>query len=101
MPEYRQLLRKIPGGKLLRISCVTNDAIIQQISIRGDFFMYPEESVFDIESHLCPLLVSPLLTGRNHRHLTGLPVPGTARDDGLAVVNPPPAVSETPMATTK
>jgi len=55
MPETKQLLRKIPGGKLLRISCVVDDAVIRQISIRGDFFMYPEEAVYDIESSLTGL----------------------------------------------
>ncbi|MEM4268107.1 MAG: lipoate protein ligase C-terminal domain-containing protein [Candidatus Woesearchaeota archaeon] len=42
---------KVPGGKLLRIRAkVTNT--IQFVEIAGDFFIYPEESISDIENCL-------------------------------------------------
>lgn len=45
---------KIPDGKLLKISLIYNekDMIIDNISITGDFFAYPEEAIEVIEEGL-------------------------------------------------
>ena len=45
---------KIPNGKLLKISLVYNEKknTIDNISIMGDFFAYPEESIEFIEDKL-------------------------------------------------
>jgi hypothetical protein len=43
---------KIPGGKHLKISLNEKDGIIVSISIRGDFFIHPEECIEDIEKSL-------------------------------------------------
>jgi len=45
---------KIPNGKLLKISLIYNkrDNNIDQISIMGDFFAYPEEAIELIEDEL-------------------------------------------------
>jgi hypothetical protein len=45
---------KIPQGKLLRISLEYNEKkeIIDKISIMGDFFVYPEESMELLEEEL-------------------------------------------------
>ncbi len=45
------LTKKIPGGKLLRIK-MEADTVIQSISITGDFFLHPEESLLTIEKSL-------------------------------------------------
>ena len=42
---------KIPGGKLLRVK-VDYNTVIRDVSITGDFFLHPEESVEKIESAL-------------------------------------------------
>jgi lipoate---protein ligase len=43
---------KVAGGKLLRLQAdIKNDAVID-ISINGDFFIYPEEAIADIEKIL-------------------------------------------------
>lgn len=39
---------KIPGGKLLRVK-VDYNKVIKEVSITGDFFLYPEESIEKIE----------------------------------------------------
>lgn len=43
---------KVEGGKFLRIQVVIKDAIIKDIKIRGDFFVYPESAIFKIEDFL-------------------------------------------------
>jgi hypothetical protein len=45
---------KIPKGKLLKISLEYNDKneMIDKISIMGDFFAYPEESIDILEKEL-------------------------------------------------
>ncbi len=45
---------KIPNGKLLKISLIYNgkDNTIDQISIMGDFFAYPEEAIEYMENEL-------------------------------------------------
>ena len=45
---------KIPNGKLLKISLIYNkkDNTVDQISIMGDFFAYPEEDIELIEDEL-------------------------------------------------
>ncbi len=43
---------KAPGRKLLRIDLETENNIIKDIKITGDFFMHPEESIFAVENAL-------------------------------------------------
>jgi lipoate---protein ligase len=49
-----QSLYKVPQGKLLKITIETNTdkKNIEQISITGDFFAYPEESIQKLEKML-------------------------------------------------
>ena len=42
---------KVPGGKLVRIKVDFNSAI-NKIEITGDFFVHPEEGIFEIEKAL-------------------------------------------------
>lgn len=48
----RQYLRKIPGGKLLKIKIGIEDGKISNIMILGDYFLYPEEKNQEIEKAL-------------------------------------------------
>ena len=48
---------KVPGGKLLRVKVDYSD-VIKHVSITGDFFLYPEESIEKIESALFGLSVN-------------------------------------------
>ena len=43
---------KVKNGKLLRIRIKLEKGIIKDIKITGDFFIYPEESIFEIEKVL-------------------------------------------------
>lgn len=44
--------RKVPGGKLVRIKVDCSDGTIRSLRIEGDFFIYPEEGIVDLESSL-------------------------------------------------
>lgn len=45
---------KVFGGKLLRIS-VNFHEVVESVKITGDFFLYPEESITDVEHALSGL----------------------------------------------
>jgi len=52
--------RKIPNGKLVRIDVEFNGEYIRAIKITGDFFMYPEDAITNIERELAGVVVSEL-----------------------------------------
>jgi len=39
---------KVPGGKLVRVEGLTSDGVITQASVSGDFFIEPEDALFDL-----------------------------------------------------
>jgi len=43
---------KVAGGKMLRIDVEIEGAIIKDIRLAGDFFIYPEEAILLIEKSL-------------------------------------------------
>ncbi|MBW3020009.1 hypothetical protein KY334_01825 [Candidatus Woesearchaeota archaeon] len=43
---------KVPNGKLLRLDVLMNYERIKDISIRGDFFIYPENKIILLEEAL-------------------------------------------------
>jgi len=53
----RQSEEKVPGGKLLRVK-VDFDEKINKVEITGDFFLYPEDKLKEIEGTLSGLTVS-------------------------------------------
>ncbi len=48
----KNIVYKVPNGKMLRIRYDSNDDTIVNIKIFGDFFIHPEESILDIEQFL-------------------------------------------------
>ncbi len=50
----KQIIYKVPGGKLLKIFLIVDEAnnIIDNIRITGDFFAYPEETIQKLEQTL-------------------------------------------------
>jgi len=50
-------IKKIPGGKLLRISIEAEQAI-RRVAITGDFFLHPEEALPVVENSLINLPVN-------------------------------------------
>ncbi len=43
---------KVPGGKLLKIKLTPSEDRIRAIVIKGDFFLYPEETLVALEEFL-------------------------------------------------
>ena len=55
MPAKNGILKgelKVKGGKLLKCSIIVENEKINQIKITGDFFMYPEEKIEEMEKML-------------------------------------------------
>ena len=48
----KKSIYKVPNGKLLKIFLEEKDGAIATIKITGDFFMYPEQRVEEIEAAL-------------------------------------------------
>lgn len=48
----KQIIYKVPGGKLLKLKAHLDGNLLNSIEIRGDFFMYPEDGVMKIEEFL-------------------------------------------------
>ncbi len=44
--------RKVEGGKLLRIKVDVQENLIKNVSIEGDFFAHPENTIEQIEQEL-------------------------------------------------
>ena len=43
---------KVPGGKLIRLSAELDGTTIKTIQISGDFFLHPEDAIFELETAL-------------------------------------------------
>ena len=43
---------KVPGGKLLKVKLTPSEGRIRAIVIKGDFFLYPEETLVALEKFL-------------------------------------------------
>lgn len=50
--SMKQILYKVPNGKMLRIFLEKENDKIVDIKITGDFFVYPEEKISLIEANL-------------------------------------------------
>ncbi len=48
----RKAVLKVPNGKLLKITADIDDAVLVSLQITGDFFVYPEESISQLEQLL-------------------------------------------------
>jgi lipoate-protein ligase A len=49
---------KVKGGKLIKVRLIKENGIITSISIFGDFFIHPEESIDILENSLKNVTVS-------------------------------------------
>lgn len=48
----RKAVLKVPNGKLLKITADIDDTVLVSVQITGDFFVYPEESIQQLEQLL-------------------------------------------------
>lgn len=67
MTEQRELLqgfavRKVKGGKLVRVRLIHDGESVRSVRITGDFLLHPEETLVDIEMGLCGI---PIAAGRD------------------------------------
>lgn len=85
--EIKKAIYKVPNGKLLKIFLhPSSDGRIEHIRIMGDFFVYPEESIEQLEQALIGAaldeteLIETLnsLIGSQKMELFGLDVPSLA-----------------------
>jgi lipoate-protein ligase A len=49
MGKVGHCTHKVPNGKLLKITVEFSDNILKKVQIKGDFFIYPEESLDELE----------------------------------------------------
>ncbi|MBN2517956.1 MAG: biotin--protein ligase [Candidatus Altiarchaeota archaeon] len=52
---FRELDYKVPQGKLIRLRAQMEGNRIKEIEITGDFFLHPEERIFELEKALVGL----------------------------------------------
>lgn len=43
---------KVPGGKLLRVEVEHEAGVVKRVKLTGDFFLYPEDAIGEIERSL-------------------------------------------------
>ncbi len=49
---HREALKKVPGGKTIKIEVEIVNNVFKRVMISGDFFAYPPSMIEDIESEL-------------------------------------------------
>lgn len=59
MSKEKKAILKNPGEKLLRVTVYTDGDRIGNVRLAGDFFIYPEETILDLESCLATLQPEP------------------------------------------
>jgi len=52
LTEFHSAVEKVQGGKLVGIDVWVENGVIAKAKITGDFFLYPEETVTDLENAL-------------------------------------------------
>ncbi|MBS7653557.1 MAG: lipoate protein ligase C-terminal domain-containing protein [Candidatus Bathyarchaeia archaeon] len=75
---------KVEGGKLIKVQLNKDDGRIGAIKITGDFFMYPEGLIEDLEKFLigCPLNETIIIeTIRKFIEEKGITLLGVAPED--------------------
>ena len=50
--DFSRGILKVQGGKLLKVKLSQENGLISEISITGDFFIHPEESIEELEESL-------------------------------------------------
>ena len=60
--QEKKIIYKVPNGKLLKVFLIENSGVIDDIKITGDFFVYPEEAIDELENALknAPLIAADL-----------------------------------------
>ncbi len=78
---------KVKGGKLVKCSLSVKDGVIEQIKFTGDFFMYPEEKIEELEKELRGIEFNEgKIKNAMTRFFKDVEVLGACTDDFAAVV---------------
>lgn len=56
--ELHEVDYKVPDGKLIRLRADIEGNKIRKISITGDFFLHPEDKIFELEKVLVDVELS-------------------------------------------
>lgn len=76
---------KVPGGKLLKLTVDIEDGVLKSVSLRGDFFAYPEEGFDRAESALAGIPVGRFLPAFREALLReGVELYGISAEDAAA-----------------
>lgn len=80
---------KVKNGKLLRILVDIDSGKIRSLKIRGDFFMHPEDFIYDLESFLVgkSVLDLDLKTLDEYLHQNKVEIIGFSSSDLLYCLN--------------
>jgi len=75
-------LKKVPGGKTIKVEIWTKEGRIDKVLISGDFFAYPPEALEELEGALVGVEASPDAVRRVVKAFKGkLKVVGASLDD--------------------
>jgi hypothetical protein len=76
---------KIPGGKLLKLTVEVENGILKSLSLRGDFFAYPEEGFDRAEASLAGIPADRFGDSlREALAREGVELYGVSADDAIA-----------------
>ena len=56
---HREGIRKIPGGKTVKVEVEVEGGILKEVLISGDFFAYPPEALEELEESLKGIKAEP------------------------------------------
>jgi len=78
---------KVKNGKLLKCKIELDDNKIKNIRITGDFFMYPEEKIYELEEILKGIVLDKKkLNEAISKFLENVEIIGASKEDFIKVV---------------
>jgi lipoate-protein ligase A len=83
----RRAIRKFSGGKMLKVTVRSENRIIKEIRVTGDFFVHPEEALEMMEEALkgVPITAIPQILERRMKE-GGITVVGFKLDDLINMI---------------
>ena len=81
----KAVVRKVKGGKLVKVMVKSEGGVIEGVKISGDFFAYPEEGVEEIEKELRGATITNVRS-TVERATGGIRLVGLSREDLVEMV---------------
>ena len=79
--ELHEVDYKVPGGKLIRLKAELEGDRIKAIVINGDFFLHPEDSIFNLEKALLGKRLDKYLLSIVEKELSGCQMVGISSEE--------------------